>query len=111
MFDYKPFLLDRNFTSYTKNSKRNLQKKKKDPSLCTKYRLISLLSNLNKITETLAHKRASNFLTEQNALYEKQFSFRDNRPTMLPLTEFTEKACDSGQFACGVFFDLFTVKL
>ena len=48
-----------------------------DPSLCTNYRPISLLSNLSKIIETLVHKRVSNFLTEQNALYEKQFGFRN----------------------------------
>ena len=83
--------------------------KKEDPSLCTNYRPISLLSNLSKIIETLARKLVSNFPTEQNALYEKQFGFRNNRSTMHALTELTEKirqACDSGKFACGVFLDL-----
>ena len=65
--------------------------KKKDPSLCTNHRPISLLSNLSKIIETLVHKRASNFLTEQNALYEKQFGFRSNRSTMHAITKLTEK--------------------
>ena len=82
-----------------------------DPSLCTNYRPISLLSNLSKIIETLAHKRVSNFLTAQNVLYEKQFGFRNNRSTMHALTELTKKikikqACDSGQFACEIFLDL-----
>ena len=49
--------------------------KKEDPSLCTIYQTISLFSNLSKIIETLAHKRVSNFLTEQIALYENQFGF------------------------------------
>ena len=83
--------------------------KKKDPSLCTNHRPISLLSNLSKIIETLVHKRASNFLTEQNALYEKQFGFRSNRSTMHAITKLTEKirqASDSGQFVCDVVLDL-----
>ena len=87
--------------------------KKDDPSLCSSlcsnYRPISLLSNVSKIIETLLHKRVSNFLTEQNALYEKQFGFRNNRSTTHALTELTEKitqAGDSGQFAYGVFLDL-----
>ena len=76
--------------------------KREDPSLCTNYRPISLLSNLSKIIETLVHKCVSNFLTEKNALYEKQVGFRNNRSTMHTLTELTEKirqACDFGQFA------------
>ena len=83
--------------------------KKEDSSLCTNYRPISLLSHLSKIIGTLVHKRVSNFLSEQNALYEKQFSFRNISSTMHIHTELTEKirqACDSGQFACGVFLDL-----
>ena len=83
--------------------------KKEDPSLCTSNRPISLLSNLSKIIETLVHKRVSNFLTEQNAMYEKQFRFRNNHSTMHTLAELTEKirqACDSGQFSCGVFLNL-----
>ena len=49
--------------------------KKEDPSLCTIYQTISLFSNLSKIIEPLAHQQVSNFLTEQNALYENQFGF------------------------------------
>ena len=92
-----------NISSYIKNSKSNpvLQKRGFQP--------VSLISNLSKIIETLVHKRVSNFLTEQNALYEKQFGFRNNRFTMHALTERTEKirqACDSAQFACEIFLDL-----
>ena len=36
----------------------------------------------------------------------QQFGFRGNRSTLHALTELTEKACYSRQFACGVFLDL-----
>ena len=71
--------------------------------------MYQILTNLFTTTLTLVHKRVSNFLTEENALYEKQFGFRNNRSTMHALTELTEKigkACDPGKFACRVFLDL-----
>ena len=51
----------------------------------------TLLPNLSKIIETLVHKHVLNFLTEKNALHEKQFGFRNNHSTMHALTELTEK--------------------
>ena len=59
--------------------------------------------------ETIVNKQVSNFLTEKNVLYEKQFGFRNNCSTMHGLTELIEKirqAWDSGPFTCGVFLDL-----
>ena len=82
--------------------------KKGDPSRCTNYSPISLLSNLSKIIEKLVHKRATDFLNQQNLFYDKQFGFRNSHSTTHALTELTEKirqACDSGKFACGVFLD------
>ena len=76
--------------------------KKQDPPLCTNHGPIILLSNLSKIIETLVHKRVSNILTEQNALYERQFGFRNNRSTMHALTERTEKIIQGS--ATGVCF-------
>ena len=95
IFDYKPFNLDRHLSSYTKNSKSNPLLQKKDPSLCTHYRPISL------IIEPLVHESVSTSLTEQNTLYEKKIGFRNNCSTKHALTELTEKirqACDSGHF-------------
>ena len=80
VFDYKPLFFDRNF------SKEITFFKKEDPSFCTNYQPISLLSNLSKKIETFVHKRVSIFLTERNTLYEKQFGFRKNRSTMHALT-------------------------
>ena len=80
--------------------------KKGDPSRCTNYRPISLLSNLSKIIEKLVHRRATDFLNQQNLFYDKQFGFRNSHSTTHALAELTEKirqACDSGKFACGVF--------
>ena len=82
--------------------------KKGDPSHCTNYRPISLLSNLSKIIEKLVHRWATDFLNQQNLLYDKQFGFRNSHSTTHALTKHTEKirqACDSGKFACGVFLD------
>ena len=53
--------------------------------------------------ETTVNKQVSNFLTEKNVLYEKQFGFRNNCSTMHALTELIEKirqAWDSGPFTC-----------
>ena len=52
---------------------------------------------------------ASTFLNANDVLYERQFGFRHNHSTTHALSAITEKirqACDSGNFACGVFLDL-----
>ena len=49
------------------------------------------------------------FLNINSILFEKQFSFRHCHSTTHALIEITEKikqACDSGQYACGLFLDL-----
>ena len=43
------------------------------------YRPISLLSSFSKIFEKIMHNRVSNFLEENNALYDMQFGFRAGR--------------------------------
>ena len=53
--------------------------------------------------------RLTKFLNKYGILYEKQFRFRNNHSTTHALLEITEKikqACDTGQFARGVFLDL-----
>ena len=80
--------------------------KKDDHTLCNDYCPISLLSNISKIIEKLVHLRLTKFLNKYAILYEKQFGFRNNHSTTHALLEITEKikqACDTGQFACGVF--------
>ena len=73
------------------------------------YRPISLLSNISKIIERLMYNRLYLFLEQKNILYDLQFGFRYKHSTEHALISITEKireACDSGNFACGVFIDL-----
>ena len=73
------------------------------------YRPISLLSNVDKIFEKLAHCRLVSFLDKYDAIYQKQFGFRKQHSTahtLISLTEEIRRALDKGQFSCGVFIDL-----
>ena len=45
---------------------------------CCNYRPISRLPNVEKILEKRMYKRAYNFLTENNIIYDLQFVFRKN---------------------------------
>ena len=86
-----------------------LSLKKDDHTLCSNYRPISLLSNLSKIIERLIHTRLTMFLNTNSILFEKQFGFGHCHSTAHALIEITEKikqACDSGQYAYGVFLDV-----
>ena len=50
---------------------------KKDSKLdYSNYRPISLLSNIEKIVETLRYKRLYTFLDNKNIIYDLQFGFR-----------------------------------
>ena len=83
--------------------------KKDDHTFCSNYRPISLLSNLSKITERLIHTRLTMFLNINSILCEKQFGFSHCHSTTHALIEIIEKikqACNSEQYACGVFLDL-----
>lgn len=73
------------------------------------YRPISLLSNIDKIFESLMYRRLLKFLNQFNIIYRRQFGFRKNHSTthaLLNLTEEIRQALDKGNFACGVFVDL-----
>ena len=65
---------------------------------CGNYRPITLLSNLDKITEKLMHKRLMAFLNDQKVLYKKQFGFQKKVSTahaIISLIENIEKAKDN----------------
>ena len=82
---------------------------KDDHTSRNNYRPISLLSNISKIIERLTHSLLMTFLNANDVLCERQFGFRHNDSTTLPISAITEKirqACDSGSFACGLFLDL-----
>ena len=82
--------------------------KKGDEQDYNNYRPISLISNLSKLIENLAHKRLYNFLEKYSLLFEKQYGFRVKMFTNHALIDITNKiqeACDKGSFDCGVFLD------
>ena len=72
------------------------------------YRLISLLSNIEKILEKLMYSRIITFLDSHRVFFERQFGFRRSHSTihtLLNIVERIRKSLDSGDFACGVFVD------
>ena len=75
----------------------------------TNYRPISLLSNIEKITEKLMYKRLSNFVDINNVIYSLQFAFLRKYSTshvLINLTESITHYLDEGNFDCGIFVDL-----
>ena len=50
------------------------------------YRPIALLPVLSKILEKIAFSQLSSFLTEEELLYPKQFGFRKNHSTYMPIS-------------------------
>ena len=69
-----PFLIEQ-FPSVLKITKVIPIHKKQSKFDCANYRPISLLSNIEKITEKLKYKRLSNFLDINNLIYSLQFGF------------------------------------
>ena len=69
---------------------------------CAIYRPISLLSNLDKITEKHMHKRLMKFLNDQKILYKKQFGFQkkisSTAHAVISPIENIEKAIDNKVF-------------
>ena len=83
--------------------------KKDSKSNLTNYRLIFLLSNLNKILEKLMHSMLSTFLNIKDIIYPLQFGFRQSYSTsyvLIHLTENIQEALDQGKYGCGIFVDL-----
>ena len=73
------------------------------------YRLISLLSNIDKIFEKLVHSRDTNFLEQHNSIFMYQFGFRNKHSTNHALINLTEKIRqnrDKNLYTCGIFIDL-----
>ena len=83
--------------------------KKVSKLIVSSYRLISILSNLDKILEKLIHSGPMKFFDNQNILYSKQFGFQKNVSTSLAniiLIANIQKRVDDKQIACRVFFAL-----
>ena len=83
--------------------------KKESKLLCSNYRPISLLSNIDKIIEKVMYSRVYEFLNINNLIYPLQFGFRQYHSTSHALLHLTEKimnSLDNGLLACGIFVDL-----
>ena len=83
---------------------------KKDSKTGYSYCLpIFLLSNIEKILETLMYKRLYTFLNHNNIIYNLQFGFRrqySTSHTLINITENIKKVLDDGNIGCGDFVDL-----
>ena len=69
---------------------------------------ISLISNIGKLIEKIVHKRFYNFLKKNSLLFEQQYGFRNKMSTnhaLIDITNRIQEACDSGQYACGIYVD------
>ena len=74
-----------------------------------RYRPISVLSPINKIFESLLHKRLISFWTKHKLFRNTQFGFRQNYSTQLAVTHLYEsilEKIDKNSNLCGVFLDL-----
>ena len=85
---------------------------KKDSKIdYSNYRLISFLSNVEKILEKLMYKRLYTFLNNSNVIYNLQFGLRQQYSTshaLINITENIRKALDDGKKSCGILIDSFT---
>lgn len=73
------------------------------------YRPISILPYFSKIFEKAVYRRVESFLSRFSLLNNKQFGFRKNHSTYMPLLLLYSKiadALDRGEFTIGVFLDL-----
>ena len=80
-------------------------KNKRSEQLCSNYRPISLLSNINKLIEKMMYSRLYSFLKFHNCIYKNQFGFRTNHSAFHALVSITEdirQALDNNSFACGM---------
>ena len=74
----------------------------------TNYRPISLLSNFNKLLETIMHKRLLAFIEKENIIDNIQFGFRARHSTdhaILNIIDKIQHAIDSRDISCGIFLD------
>ena len=75
---------------------------------CSNYRLISLLSIIDRILERLMYNRLYNFLEEKEIIFSLQFGFRQKYSTTHALFYPTFKIrhdIDKGKYVYGIFVD------
>ncbi len=87
----------------------HLYKKRESHFTKNNYRLISLLSILNKTIEELVHKCLYQFLQKYEILYKFQFGFRKDHSTSLANIEIVENITEenqNGKFILGDYLAL-----
>ena len=73
------------------------------------YRLISVLTSIKKIFETVIKKRLLKFWNKYNVFTAIQFRFRENYSTTLAVTQFCEyikNETNQNINVCAIFMDL-----
>ena len=83
--------------------------KEEDPTNCSNYRPISLLSVFSKIFERIMYSKLYSFLEKYNIIYKRQFGFREKHSTnhaLANLIETIKSFLDNNFFVCGIFIDL-----
>ena len=77
--------------------------------LATNYRPISVLSNFNKIFETIIHNKMLKFVERCHLLSEKQYGFRRKSSTTCAILDLINRiliALQNKEFAIAIFLDL-----
>ena len=73
------------------------------------YRPVSVLPCFSKILEKIMNNRVYKYLTDNNMLYKKQFSFQEGHSTehaIVQLVDQIRNSFESKQYTLGVFVDL-----
>ena len=82
---------------------------RKDQTLVSDYRPISLLSNLNKIMEKLVFNCVYEFFEKFNCIYENKCGFRTKHSTVHTIINITENIrlfLNKKETIAGIFIDL-----
>ena len=75
----------------------------------TNYRPISILPTFSKILERIMYNQLSQYLNDNNILYDNQFGFRKNHSTYMPVSMLYDHATlgmSKGQTPVAIFLDL-----
>ena len=78
------------------------------------YRLIFLLSIIEKIIDKLMYKRLYSFPDISNLIYLLQFDFRSkysSNHALINLTGSIRQSLDEGNFVCGIFVDDYICRM
>ena len=79
-----------------------------ESKLLVNYRPVSVLPVFSKLLERLMYERITEFIDENEVLYNLQFGFRKNHSTTIALSLLNDKISKSlydGEYVLGVFLD------